>query len=186
MVSTIYDLHHSLFFLLLQNSFYLFMVMPGLSFCTGSFSNCSEWGLLLYVVGFLIVVASFVAEHRLWARARASAVAALALSSCGFRSLGGTLSICGAGAYLLRSLWNLPDKDRTCIPCTGRWILIHCSTREVHNILKKINSKLMLLGTSLAVHWLRLHFSTAGGMGLISNWIPHHTWRSQIEINKIK
>ena len=178
MVSTIYDLQHSLFFLLLQNSSYLFMVMPGLGFCTGSFSNCSEWGLLFFVVGFLIVVASLVAD-RLWARAQASAVAAPALSSCGFRSLGGALSICGAGAYLLHSLWNRPDKDRTCIPCTGRWILIHCTTREVYRILKKINSKLMLLGTSLAVQWLRLHFSTAGGMGLISSWIPHHTWRSQ-------
>ena len=32
------------------------------------------------------------------------------------------------------------------------------------------------LGTSLAVQWLRLHSSTAGGVGLIPDWrtkIPH-------------
>ena len=36
----------------------------------------------------------------------------------------------------------------------------------------------LFLGTSLAVHWLRLHASTAGGMGSIPGWgtkIPHAT-----------
>ena len=35
------------------------------------------------------------------------------------------------------------------------------------------------MGTSLAVQWLRLRASTAGGMGSISGWgtkIPHATW----------
>ena len=25
-------------------------------------------------------------------------------------------------------------RDWTCVPCIGRWILIHCTTREVHNL----------------------------------------------------
>ena len=37
-------------------------------------------------------------------------------------------------------------------------------------------------GTSLAVQWLRLHASTAGGVGLIPGWgtkIPHAMWRKK-------
>ena len=36
--------------------------------------------------------------------------------------------------------------------------------------------------TSLVVQWLRLHASTAGGMGSIPSWgsqIPHATWRGK-------
>ena len=39
-----------------------------------------------------------------------------------------------------------------------------------------------ILGTSLAVQWLRFHASTAGGMGLIPGWgtkILHAAWHSQ-------
>ena len=42
----------------------------------------------------------------------------------------------------------------------------------------------------LAVQWLRLHASNAGGTGLIPGWvtkIPHATWHSQkIKIKKKK
>ena len=42
------------------------MVVPGLCCCMQAFSNCSEWGLLFLAVhGFLIVVASLIAEHGL-------------------------------------------------------------------------------------------------------------------------
>ena len=40
----------------------------------------------------------------------------------------------------------------------------------------------MVLGTSLAVQWLRLCASTAGGMGLIPGWgtkMSHATWHGQ-------
>ena len=45
-----------------------------------------------------------------------------------------------------------------------------------------------MLGTSLAVQWLRLRASTAGGTGSIPGWgakIPHTTWHGQ-KIKKIK
>ena len=45
---------------------YLFLAALGLRCCVWAFSSCGERGLLLFAVrGFLIVVASLVAEHRL-------------------------------------------------------------------------------------------------------------------------
>ena len=45
------------------------MAVLGLRCCTRAFSSCGEWGLLFLVVrGFLIAVASLVAEHGLQAR----------------------------------------------------------------------------------------------------------------------
>ena len=42
------------------------MAVLGLRFCAWAFSSCSKWGLLFVAAhGFLIVVASLVAEHGL-------------------------------------------------------------------------------------------------------------------------
>ena len=45
------------------------------------------------------------------------------------------LSSRSALAYLLCDMWELssPIRDWTSIPCTARWILNHCTTRESHN-----------------------------------------------------
>ena len=51
---------------------------------------------------------------------------------------------------------------------------------------EKVYSFKNILGTSLAVQWLRLHTSDAGGMGLISSAgtkIPHAMWCGQKKIN---
>ena len=46
--------------------FYLFLAALGLRCCLRAFSSCREWGLLFVVVcGFLIAVASLLAEHGL-------------------------------------------------------------------------------------------------------------------------
>ena len=63
-------LKRKLYTLFLKNKFiyftYLFLAVLGLHCCARAFSSCSEWGLLFVVVrGFLIAVASLVAEHRL-------------------------------------------------------------------------------------------------------------------------
>ena len=43
------------------------MAVLGLRCCMQAFFSCSEWGLLFVAVrGFLIAVASLVAEHGLW------------------------------------------------------------------------------------------------------------------------
>ena len=59
----------------------------------------------------------------------ASVVAARGLSSCGSRGLECRLSSCGTRAQ--RHVGSPQTRDRTCVPCIGRWILHHCATREV-------------------------------------------------------
>ena len=55
-----------LFIYLLNKFIYLFMTALGLRYCERSFSSCGERGLLSVAVrGFLIAVASLVAEHGL-------------------------------------------------------------------------------------------------------------------------
>ena len=54
------------FFFLIYLFIYLFLAVLGLRCCMRAFSSCGEWGLLFVVVrGFLIAVASLVAEHGL-------------------------------------------------------------------------------------------------------------------------
>ena len=66
------------------------MAALGLRCCMWAFSSCGEWGLLFIAVcRLLIAAASLVAA---WA----PVVAARRLSSC------------GAWAYLLRGMWDLP------------------------------------------------------------------------------
>ena len=62
--------------------------MLGLRFCARAFSSCGKRGpLFIAVRGSLTIAASLVAEHRLQTR---------------------RLSSCGARAWLLRGMWNLP------------------------------------------------------------------------------
>ena len=84
------------------------MAALGLHCSTRAFSSCGERGLLFIAVcGLLIAVASLVAEHRLWS-AQASVDVARGLHSCGLWALEHRLSSCGAQAYLLRGMWDLP------------------------------------------------------------------------------
>ena len=58
-----------------------------------------------------------------------SLVAVGRLSSCGTRALEHRLSSCSSVAP-----WHVGSsqtRDRTCAPCIGRRILIHCATKEV-------------------------------------------------------
>ena len=64
------------------------MTVLDLRFCVRAFSSCGKWGpFFIAVRGPLIIVASFVAEHR--------------LQTC-------RLSNCGSRAQLLRGMWDLP------------------------------------------------------------------------------
>ena len=85
------------------------MAVLGLCLCARAFSSCGKWGPLFTVVcGPLTIVASLVAEHRLQTRR---------LSSCGSRAE-------------LRHVGSSQTRARTRIPCIGRQILNHCTTRE--------------------------------------------------------
>ena len=80
--------------------------MPGLQCCVGFSLVAEGGGYSLVAVRGLIAVASLVAGHRLWG-SRASA-----LLACGpvlqLPGLEHSLSSCGARAWLLRGVWDLP------------------------------------------------------------------------------
>ena len=99
------------FFLKMYLFAHLFLAVLGLRCCLWDVSHCGERALPFVVMcGLLIVVTSLAAEHRLW-------------------------------ELLLRSLWRpglaAPSpvgsswtRERTCVPCFGRCILNHWTTRE--------------------------------------------------------
>ena len=95
---------------------------------------------------FLDALSSLLCAGFLWLRQagaspRCSAQAShcRGFSCCGAQALGAWssviaacgLSSCGTRASLLCGMWNLPGSGIEPI-CIGRWILIHCATREVH------------------------------------------------------
>ena len=81
--------------------FYLFFSVRGLHRFGCAFSSCGEWGLLIVPVHRLLsVVASL-----LWSTGSRH----VGLSSCYSPALELGLSGCGAWAYLLCGMWDLPD-----------------------------------------------------------------------------
>ena len=54
------------------------------------------------------------------------------ISYCKAWALECALSRCGARAYLLGGMWDLPGGIVTGVPCIGRRVLNHWVTREVH------------------------------------------------------
>ena len=78
---------------------YLCLAALGLHCCTRAVSSCGKWGLLLRYTGFslwwLLLLRSTGSRHT-------------GFGSCGSRALECRLSSCGAGASLLRGLWDLP------------------------------------------------------------------------------
>ena len=76
-----------------------------------AFSNCSKRGLLSCSVW-----ASHCGDF--------SSFAAQVLGCPGLNS-------CGVWAVAPRHVGSSQTRDRTCVPCIGRWILIHWTTREV-------------------------------------------------------
>ena len=97
---------------------YLFLAALDLHCCVWAFSSCGERGLLFVVVHeLLIAVAFLVAEHGLQAHG---------LSSRGSWALEHRLSSCGARAYLLHSMWDLPRPglEPVCPALAGRFLTI--------------------------------------------------------------
>ena len=87
--------------------------MLGLCCCTWAFSSCDEQGLLSSCSAWASHCGGF--------------------SCCGARALGhAVVSGCGTWAQLPRGIWDLARPGiEPCIPGIGRWILLHCTTREV-------------------------------------------------------
>ena len=99
------------------------MVVLGLCCCTRAFSSCGEWGLLFVVErGPLTAATSAAMEH--------------GLQVCGPQQLW----LVGSRAQS-QQLWHTGSaapqhvgpswtRARTHVPCIGRQILNHCTTRE--------------------------------------------------------
>ena len=110
-------------FLKINLFIYLFLAAMGLRCCVWAFSGCGERGLLFVAVnGLLIAVTSLVAEHRLQQ-----------LWLMGSRAQAQQLWLTGLVAP--RHVGSSRTRARTCVPCTGRQILNHCTTREVPCLL---------------------------------------------------
>ena len=98
-----------------------------------TFSSCREWGLLFVAVhGLLIAVASLVAEHGLQVHGLQQ------LWLAGSRAQAQQLWLAG-----LVAPWHVQSsrtRDQTRVPCLGRQILNHCTTREVlYHLVLKVN-----------------------------------------------
>jgi len=92
--------------------FCVFLAVLSLCCYTQAFCSCSEWG-----------------NYSLGCGAGFSLQGLLLLQSTG--STVGGLGSCGTGPWLLHSMWNPPcTRDRTRVPCVGRQILNHWTTRE--------------------------------------------------------
>ena len=77
------------------------MAALGLCCCVRAFSSCGEWGLLFIAVHRLIAVASL---FRAWALGMRASV----VWHVGSAVVPRRLSSCGARAYLLHGMWDLP------------------------------------------------------------------------------
>ena len=138
--------------------------------------SCGMRDLSFLCVGFLLVV-----------------VCGFFLSSCGAQAPGHVgsvvcsmqalaeackLSSCGVQDLLPRGMWDLssPTRDRTCVPCVGRWILYHWTSREVPGIvffffllfiIIFLNLFIYLFMAALGLHCCARAFSSCGEWGLL-------------------
>ena len=88
------------------------------------FSSCGEQGLLS-----LVAMSSLVAEH------------GFEVHRLQYLQLTGSIGCSGPVAVACRREWAQQlwcrgleaswTRDQTCVPCIDRWVLIHCTTREV-------------------------------------------------------
>ena len=123
------------FFKLIYFIFNLFLAPLGLHCCMWAFSSCGERGLLfIQVHGLLIAVASLVLEHGLQVHG---------LHSCGTWAQQLWLVDSRAQAQQLwhtglAAPWHVGStrtRARTHVPCIGRQIVNHCTTREAPRYL---------------------------------------------------
>ena len=113
---------------------YLFLSALGLRCCTRAFSSCGKWGYsLLWCSGFLL---------RWLLLLRSAGSRRAGFSSCGTWAqqlwLAGSRTqaqqaqqLQHTGLVALQHVGSSRTRERTCVPCIGRRILNHHTTREV-------------------------------------------------------
>ena len=113
---------HSAFILKKFNLIYLLLLALHLHCCTWRFCSYGEWWLQFVMVcglprGFFCCTAQILKPRLqqlwLWSLERR-------LNSCGSQAL--------VAPQHVESSWT---RNRTLCPCIGRWVLIHCATKEV-------------------------------------------------------
>ena len=110
------------FFLKVFKKIYLFLAALSLCCCAGAFSSCGERGLLFLAVHVLLItVASLVAEHGL----QVLGLQELWLAS----SRAQAQQLWRMGLVALRHVGSSRTRAPTHVPCIGRWIPNHCTTR---------------------------------------------------------
>ena len=123
---------------------YLFLAALGLCWWAWAHSSGGKWGLLFVAVHrLLIAVPSLVVEHRLTSRASVVAIHRLGVVAHGLQSWGSVLKVQG-----LVVLWNVQSsqtRNQTHVSCIGRRILIHCTTREVQELLFLTSTWMMVM-----------------------------------------
>ena len=109
----------------LNNFVYLFLAVLGLHCFAWAFSSCSEWGWLVLPAECRLLFAMLLLKLSTGSRHAG-------FSSCSLQALGNRFRICGTlDLAALRHVGSTQTWDRTHVLCIGRWILIHCATREV-------------------------------------------------------
>ena len=118
-------------------AFFLFLAVLGLRCCTWAFSSCSEQGLFFIVVcGLLSTVTFLVAQHGLQAHGLQQ------LWLAGARAQ--AQQLWRTGLVALQLVGSSQTRNRTHVPCIGRQILKHCTTREVPDLFFFFNDFLKL------------------------------------------
>ena len=132
------SLSYLFFFFFLKNFFNVLFILFYLFFwlcwvfvaARGLSSSCGERGLLFVAVcRLLTAVDSLVAEHGLQAhRLQQSWHASSVVVACGLQSAGSV--VVGMGLVVPQHVGSSRTRARTHVPCIGRQILNHCTTRE--------------------------------------------------------
>ena len=116
--------------------YYLFLVVQGLWCCKHTLSCCGEWGLLfISVQELLIAVASLLqntGSRRTGFCSCSTQAQELWIIGPRVRSLHQLWCTSSVAPWHVKSSWT---RDQICVPCTGRRILFHWTTREVLYIL---------------------------------------------------
>ena len=111
-----------IFFFFFFNFIYFLGAALGLCFAW-TFSSCSEWGLSFIVLcRLLIVVASLGVEHRLQTHG---------LSTWAHRPQSQAQQLWPTNLVAQQHVESSRSRDQTHVPCIGRQILIHFTTRKV-------------------------------------------------------
>ena len=109
---------------------YVFLGLLGRYCCTQAFSSGEQELLFVGMLRLLILVASLVSEHGLWA------LRLQQLQHSGSVSFGLWAQYFPlAGLVAQRQMESSRTSSGTCFPCMDRWVLSHCTIRDVLSYL---------------------------------------------------